>query len=226
MKPCIHCGKLTDKPKWCSKECHNKPLVINLICQRCGKAFTHNRSWDIKIGRKKYCSTACVRKTYYINENYFDILSKEELITLGQIFAIGYIFNFQTIALLSDMATLEDISRKMQSTYVITKSDRGKFRLNITSLALVNRLLELGLASNQMYQEYGENDILTGLMSTDCYSKNELRELHYEDGVFSHKSLKLVMEVARLSGGGEVVSRTYKDTYKGCLSIVYLVSIP
>jgi hypothetical protein len=98
----------------------------------------------------------------------------------------------------------------------VVKSDNGKLKLKITSTQMVQDLGELGIVHNPLYQEFIPYDILTGLLSTDCYKT--------KDGVqmFRTPSSKLSLEVARLVGG-HIITETYKDIPKGVLGCNWVV---
>ena len=81
---------------------------------------------------------------------------------------------------------------------------------------MVNNLISLGLAKNRFFQEYPPYDILTGLLDTDCYEKKEGVQ------IFRTPASKLALEVARLVGG-DIITETYKDIYKGVLGCHWVV---
>jgi len=130
--------------------------------------------------------------------------------------ATSFIQNDHTIIVRSDEQTLKDIKTKLNSNYPIEKSDQGKLKLKITSSQMVSDLSSYGIVHNPLFQEFIPYDILTGLLSTDCYKT--------KDGVqmFRTPSSKLSLEVARLVGG-DIHTETYKDVYKGVLGCEWVV---
>jgi hypothetical protein len=81
---------------------------------------------------------------------------------------------------------------------------------------MVSDLSNYGIVHNPLYQEFIPYDILQGLLQTDCYKT--------KDGVqmFRTPSSKLSLEVSRLVGGN-IISETYKDVFRGVLGIEYVV---
>jgi hypothetical protein len=186
-------------------------------CQVCGEPFPITNSYYIDKRPVLHCSKTCKNQKYPLNHNYFKPpLTKEKLITLGQIVATGFVQNDHTIIVRSDQSTIDDIQLKLGSRYPIEKSDGGKLKLKISSSQMVQDLGELGLVHNQLYQEFIPYDILTGLLKTDCYK--------IKDGVqtFRTPSIKLALEVSRLVSG-TVISETYKDVFKGVLGCDWVV---
>jgi hypothetical protein len=151
-----------------------------------------------------------------LNHEYFKDLTEDKYHTFGQVLACGYIIDQKTIAIRSDQATLEKIKSILSTDYPIVKADMGKYQLRITSLSMVNFLLELGLTRNKFFQEFPPYDILTGLLDTDCYEKKEGVQM------FRTPASKLALEVARLVGG-DVITETYKDVPKGVLGCYWVV---
>jgi len=81
---------------------------------------------------------------------------------------------------------------------------------------MVSDLSNYGIVHNPLFQEYPPYDILEGLLQTDCYKT--------KDGVqmFRTPSSKLSLEVARLVGG-EIITETYKDIFRGVLGCEWVV---
>jgi hypothetical protein len=186
-------------------------------CLACGGTFSITNSYYIDKRPIHHCSKVCANKKNTINNNYFNPpLDPDKLITLGQFVATGFIQNDHTIIIRSDQSTIDDIQSKIGSRYPIEKSDQGKLKLKISSSQMVQDLGELGLVHNPIYQEFIPYDILEGLLRTDCYKMTE--------GVqtFRTPSSKLALEVARLVSG-QIITETYKDTFKGVLGCNWVV---
>jgi hypothetical protein len=195
----------------------NRTIVLIRACQTCGKDFPITNSYLVDKRPTLYCSYSCSNKKNPINQNYFTPpITQDKLITLGQFVATSFIQNDHTIIVRSDQSTITDIQTKLNSTYPVSKSDNGKLKLKISSSQMVQDLGELGIVHNPLYQEFIPYDILEGLLQTDCYKK--------VDGVqmFRTPSSKLALEVARLVGG-DVITETYKDVFKGVLGCEYIV---
>ena len=191
--------------------------MTTVTCLNCGKEFNVTSTYYLTKRPTLYCSKHCVKSNHNILNDYFSPpLTPDKLITLGQFVATSYIQNDFTIIVRSDEVTLNDIQRKLNSTYPIEKSDNGKLKVSIRSSQMVRDLGDYGIVHNPMYQEFIPYDILTGLLSTDCYEK--------KDGVqrFRTPSSKLSLEVARLVGG-ELITETYKDIFRGVLGCDYIV---
>ena len=188
----------------------------HLICQNCGTTFSVYNSYLVNKRPKKYCSLECINTKFSLNHNYFNSLTPDKLITLGQFTATSFIQNDHTIIVRSDLQTITDIQTKLNSTYPVTKSDNGKLKLKISSSQMVSDLSNYGIVHNPIYQEFIPYDILQGLLQTDCYEM--------KDGVqmFRTPSSKLSLEVSRLVGG-TIISETYKDVFRGVLGIEYIV---
>jgi len=191
-------------------------VQYHITCQTCGKDFTVRNKWLVTTSNQRYCSHQCRNRKKKLNEEYFSELTPDKYHTFGQVIACGLIYDFQTVVIRSDQSTLEKIQTALSSDYEVKKSDLGKFQIHYQSIKMVNYLISLGLSSKRHFQEFPPYDILTGLLDTDCYEK--------KDGVqiFRTPSSKLSLEVARLVGG-EVVTETYKDVYKGVLGCNWVV---
>lgn len=185
-------------------------------CQTCGNPFPIDNSYYIHKRPVLHCSKTCKNQKYTLNHNYFNSLTPDKLITLGQFTATSHIQNDHTIIIRSDQSTIDDIQSKINSNYPVIKSDQNKLKLKINSSQMVSDLSNYGIVHNPLYQEYPPYDILPGLLQTDCYKK--------VDGVqmFRTPSSKLAMEVC-YKVGGEIVTETFKDVPKGVLGIVYVV---
>ena len=219
LKPCLICGESTKNRKFCSKKCSASRYIKrhNLICQNCGKPFTHNNMYDINRGKMKFCSEACKRRRYHLDESYFsDPLTTDKKITLGQIITIGEIVDYRSIKMFSDLSTLEDINSKLGSTYKIKKSDKGLYRLDILSEKMVLDLVRLGLGDKPLYQDVPD-DLWDGLKKTHCYSVAD-------DGVrvFRTDRSKVALWVCDRFGG-KMDCQTMKDMYKGIMVCEWVV---
>ena len=195
----------------------NRQVKLIRNCLNCGEPFPITNSYYIDKRPILYCSKGCKNNKYGLNYTYFKPpLTKEKLITLGQIVATGFVQNDHTIIVRSDQSTIDDIQSKLGSRYPIEKSDNGKLRLKISSTQMVQDLGEYGLVHNQIYQEFIPYDILPGLIKTDCHKMI--------DGVhtFRTPSSKLALELARLVSG-KIITETYKDTFKGVLGCDWVV---
>ena len=185
-------------------------------CLTCGNPFPIDNSYYIHKRPVLHCSKTCKNQKYTLNHNYFQSLTPDKLITLGQFTATSHIQNDHTIIIRSDLQTITDIQTKINSNYPVIKSDQNKLKIKISSSQMVRDLSNYGIVHNPLYQEYIPYDILPGLLQTDCYKK--------VDGVqmFRTPSSKLAMEVCYLVGG-EIITETFKDVPKGVLGIVYVV---
>lgn len=186
-------------------------------CLSCGKLFTLARTYYIDKRPVHHCSRVCSNKRNSIDQNYFTPpLTKDKLITLGQMVATSYVQNDHTIIVRSDESTINDIQSKLNSTYPISKSDNNKLKIKIQSNQMVQDLGEFGIVHNPIYQEFIPYDIFDGLIRTDCYEM--------KDGVqiFRTPSSKLALEFARLVGG-KIITETYKDVFKGVLGCDWVV---
>ena len=194
----------------------NGSVKMTRICLTCQKQFHIYRTYYIDKEPKLYCSYTCKNQKYTLNHNYFNSLTPDKLITLGQFTATSHIQNDHTIIIRSDQSTIDDIQSKINSNYPVIKSDQNKLKLKINSSQMVSDLSNYGIVHNQLYQEFPPYDILQGLLQTDCYKK--------VDGVqtFRTPSSKLAMEVCYLVGG-EIITETYKDVFKGVLACHYVV---
>ena len=185
-------------------------------CLTCGNPFPIDNSYYIHKRPVLHCSKTCKNQKYTLNHNYFQSLTPDKLITLGQFTATSHIQNDHTIIIRSDLQTITDIQTKINSNYPVIKSDQNKLKLKISSSQMVRDLSNYGIVHNPLYQEYIPYDILPGLLQTDCYKK--------VDGVqmFRTPSSKLAMEVCYLVGG-EIITETYKDVPKGVLGCYWVV---
>jgi len=191
--------------------------LTTLTCLNCGKNFKVTSTYFVTKRLTRYCSKHCVKSNQNIINDYFtQPLTPDKLITLGQFTATAFIQNYHTIIVKSDQITIDDIQTKLNTKYPVVRSDNGKLKLKITSTQMVQDLGELGIVHNPMYQEFIPYDILTGLLSTDCYKT--------KDGVqmFRTPSSKLALEFARLVGG-KIITETYKDVFKGVLGCDWVV---
>lgn len=193
---------------------HKGPFIKP--CLGCGKQMEFRSNWF--LSRQNYCSSTCYKKSYRCNDNYFNPpITPDKLITLGQIVATGYIWDYRTIRLYSDLETLTDIQRKIGSTHKIKKSDKGLWSLQFVSAQMVSDLVELGVSNSQYSGEVFSNDLWCGMKRTHCYRR-------HDDGhsVFRTENKKQAKWVEwRFSG--QIVTQTFKDVYKGVLNIYYLV---
>lgn len=209
---CLNCEKLIHpKKKYCNKVCFTEHRQINLKCENCGKDFHVNDAWRVKQGKVKYCSEECKKRRYKINSHYFDELDLEKLITLGQIITIGHIVDYRTLVFVSDLVTIECIGNKLGSTYEISTSTLGLYRLEVRSIWLVGRLVELGMLSNCLYQDVPD-DLWEGIKRTHCYGMDE------GINVFRSERSRISLWV-RDKFGGEVVTRMYKDQSRGGIMV-------
>lgn len=218
VNPCQACGKPTRNIKFCSHKCSASRYIKrhSLVCQKCGRSFTHNNMYDIKRGKMKFCSEACRLRKYNIDDNYFNLpLDDEKRITLGQMLVVGEIVDWRTIKMFSSLEVLEDIRRKIGSEYSIDKSDKGLCRMTIRSVQMVCDLVELGMVKNGLYQDVPD-DLWEGIKRTHCYGM--------DDGlnVFRSERSRISLWVSD-KFGGEMVTRTYKDSYKGIMSCEWVV---
>jgi len=214
---CLNCQKPCNN-KYCSRECFSEHKSTNLICHTCRKEFKVNDKWRVKQGKVKYCSEECRKRRYEINSHYFDNLTEDKLITLGQIIVCGHIVDYRTFQIISDEKTIFEISDKLDSTYPIEGAHSGLCRLDITSVRLVSRLIELGVVNSCLYQDVPHYDFMwEGLKRTHCYEVAD-------DGVnvFRCNRSKIALWVCdRFSG--KMVTRTFKNSHKGILDCEWVV---
>ena len=211
---CLNCGKKCNN-KYCSRECQVIYRATNLNCHTCGKEFTIRDKWRVKQGKVKYCSDECRGRKWEINIHYFDQLDESKLITLGQLIVTGHIVDYRTFVIISDEATILDLSNKLGSTYPIESADRRLLRINITSYSLVSKLVELGITDNYLFQDV-PGDLWEGLKRTHCY------EVVDGVNVFKTERSKVALWVCDRFGG-KMVTRTYKDVARGCMGCEWVV---
>ena len=191
--------------------------LTTLTCLNCGKDFKVTSTYFVTKRPTRYCSKHCVKSNHNIINDYFTPpLTPDKLITLGQFTATAHIQNDHTIIVRSDQSTIQDIQTKLNSNYPVIKSDQNKLKLKISSSQMVSDLSSYGIVHNPLYQEYIPYDILEGLLQTDCYK--------IVDGVqtFRTPSSKLAMEVC-YKVGGDIITESFKDIYKGVLGCYWVV---
>ena len=176
MNICATCQK-ESKKKFCSLECYyvyRRSIQYDCVCETCGKSFIVKNGAYIRLKRMKHCSHQCKNRKYSCDENYFQgELTPEKIITLGQIIACGQLENINEIKIFSDVETINDIQRKLNSNYEIKKSDRDLHRIDFKSERLLNDLLDLGLTHNILTQDVPRDDLWEGMKSTHCYNEKD-----------------------------------------------------
>lgn len=176
MNNCTTCKK-ESKKKFCSLECYyvyRRSIQHECICETCGKSFIVKNAAYIRLQRMKHCSNQCKNRKYSCDENYFQgELTSEKLITLGQFIACGSLEGINEVKIFSDIETINDIQRKLNSNYEIKKSDRGLHRIDIKSQRMFNDLIDLGLTFNMLTQDVPRDDLWEGLKSTHCYYEKD-----------------------------------------------------
>ena len=190
-----------------------------LVCQNCQKTFYVYNSYYVNTRPIRFCSKVCggvTRRRSKLNHNYFDTLTLDNLHTLGQVIACGFISNVRTVSITTDLVTLEKIQTKLESNYTPKKADLGKFMIEIHSDKMVEILKSYGLVTNPYLQEYPPYDILSGLLDTDCYTEKDGKKY------FKHHSHKLILEM-QYQLGGEIITETYKDVPRGCLGCWWIL---
>ncbi len=188
-----------------------------LTCKTCGKNFTHHNKTDINLGRMKHCSQECKNRKYKLDENYFKLpLTEGKLFTLGQFIVCAELVDWRIIKLFSTLDILTDISHKLGSNYPIVKSDKGLYKLIIRSDKMVGDLIALGLYGNPLYQDVPSDNLITGILSTHCYSRDG------DVNIFRTVRSKVALYVAD-KYGGKMVTNTYKDVFKGVLGCEWVV---
>ena len=148
---CLSCGKSfkptrRSKGLYCSYKCSNGAKSVNyqLKCNFCKRTFNVNNIAEIKRGNYKFCSVECAKRQFSINENYFESLDDEKYYWLGFIWASTNSFNSRILDLVSNKDLLERFSSVISSTYKVQKYF-DKYRLNINSRKILNRLVDIGL---------------------------------------------------------------------------------
>lgn len=185
-----------------------KDLPI-LNCLRCKKEIIVKNRALLNRGNYRYCSTKCANHKYYINDHYFDELTNEKMITLGQLVGTGMVWDFQTLRIYSDKKTLQSISKKLESNYPITKSDRGLYRIEVWSEILCLRLAQLGISNWTWKQEMIPYElVVSGMFQTHQYS--ELGGVR----IFKTEASKLALWV-RDYFGGKMTERFEKTDSRG-----------
>lgn len=176
MNICATCQK-ESKKKFCSLECYyvyRRSIQYDCVCETCGKSFIVKNGAYIRLQRMKHCSHQCKNRKYSCDESYFQgELTPEKIITLGQIIACGQLENINEIKIFSDVETINDIQRKLNSNYEIKKSDRDLHRIDFKSERLLNDLLDLGLTHNMLTQDVPRDDLWEGMKSTHCYNEKD-----------------------------------------------------
>ena len=222
--PCLNCGKMSPK-KYCSIPCRDKIKFHPIICQKCNKEFIIKDNWKCKNENPKYCSDECKRRKWDINSNYFDNLTQEKIITLGQLITTCHIVDYNTIIIQSDESTMLDISNKLESAYKSVPAQLGLIRQKIISHKLVVRLTELGFQKRYLFQDVplldgdlieSDKSLWEGLKLTHSYS--------LVDGVnvFKTERSKVALWV-RDRFGGKSITNTYKDLTRGVMACEWIV---
>jgi len=116
-----------------------------LVCKCCGKEFEINNIAEIKRGHYQYCSGECRKRKYNINEKFFDDINQSSAYWLGYIWSVIYDNRYNTVTLISKKEQLERFNLALNSNYPIKKSINDLSTLKITSLTILNRLVDMGL---------------------------------------------------------------------------------
>jgi len=147
---------------------------IKFICQHCGGDFFIHDSWKARKIPPKFCSDKCGKgRKFKINEDYFKEISPRTLHTFGQILVIGRFKNTKRLILQSSKEFLERISKELGSEYIIKKSIKGTWKIEILSRKIIYDLIELGIVHNFLLQDVPREDILSGILDTPNLSKDE-----------------------------------------------------
>jgi len=135
------------KGMYCSYDCSNgvKSVRHALVCKCCGKEFEINNIAEIKRGHYQYCSGECRKRKYNINEKFFDDINQSSAYWLGYIWSVIYDNRYNTVTLISKKEQLERFNLALNSNYPIKKSINDLSTLKITSLTILNRLVDMGL---------------------------------------------------------------------------------
>ena len=208
-------GPMSKRNKeFCSKKCmgeSKKNLIMKKYeCKRCGEIYYRGSG----LKPTTFCSKRCRSMVYNINHLYFSDITNDKIIMIGRLIVIGYIRDYRTIILQSSKEVLDDISKILDSDYEIVKSDRGLYRVTITSERMVSSLIGI-LCNDPMYQELPPYDfdlLISGIRQTHCY----------KDGIYTLNSSRVASELAdRL--GMRMRDRLYKDMSIGRTACEYLV---
>jgi hypothetical protein len=211
-KLCLTCQKpLQDQRRtYCSHACRTKSKQTIIICETCHKEFEIRDAWAVRNRNIRFCSDVCsakVNRVHKVDDSYFSTpLTPDKIITLGKIIVCGNIRSYNTLTLISDLATISDIRDRLSCDYKIRKTDRGFYRLEIVSSQLVCDLVGLGLEVNPMYQELPPYDwdlLWEGIKGT-----------HVVNG-WIFRSYRMACEVKdKLNLKGDIVSEYWRDIHK------------
>jgi hypothetical protein len=218
---CVNCGEKCEiYKKYCSKKCRDDFKANRLNCQTCGKEFIVRDKWRLNNHDVKYCSQECNLRKFKINSNYFDEITPEKIITLGQLIIACHIVDYNTLVMQSSPEIMLELSNKLGSTYKTVIAHSGLVRQKITSHKFVIKLIELGFQYRKLYQDVPQfdNDLLwEGLKRTHSYSLSD-------DGVnvFKTDLSKVALWVCDRFGG-KMVSNGYKNYSKGIMGCEWVV---
>jgi hypothetical protein len=171
---CLKCEKIfiptrNTKGMYCSYACSNgaKAVEHKLICKCCAKNFIIKNIAEIKRGHYKYCSNECRKRKYSINENYFNSINETTCYWIGFIWSSIKSNDYKKIQLVSKKELLERFNNELSSSYPIKKY-LNKYRLNITSIHLINNLLMFGDLNNfpDIPEKYNR-DFIRGYFDSD-----------------------------------------------------------
>ena len=203
---CLKCKEVFEPGRntlgmYCSYACSNgsKSVKHKLVCKCCNKDFFINNIAEIKRGHYQYCSNECRKRKYTINESCFNEIDEVTSYWIGFVWASIYDNKYNKISFLSKLGLLERFNTFLQSSYPIKKSNNDKYVLKITSLHILNRLVEVGINSS-LYLEFPNiaklyhKDFIRGYFDSD-------QGYYYKDNgmsvaVLHGKSSKLMRSIS------------------------------
>lgn len=151
-KVCLTCDKKFiplryTKGMYCSHSCSGKSKIIihKMKCVCCGKDFEINDSYELKRGHI-YCSNECRVRKFNINENFFNDINEISVYWMGFIWSTLFNSDYKKISLISNQNLLDRFLKALNSNYPVIKSINKKYRVKITSLSILDKLVVFGLS--------------------------------------------------------------------------------
>lgn len=214
---CLHCQKefhptRNTKGMYCSYACSNgsKSVRHGLQCKCCGRDFEINNIAEIKRGHYQYCSNECRKRKYRINEDFFNEINNKTAYWLGFIWSTLHDCKYNKISLLSTKENLERFNEAFNSNYPIkgTNLENNKKTLKITSLRLLDKLVQLGL-KEVIYLEFPD--------IPSFYHKDFIRGYFDSDNGFVYKDNG--SNIVTIHGRSSKVVRSISSFMEGKLTV-------
>lgn len=228
---CLKCEKVfiptrNTKGMYCSYACSNgaKAVEHKVVCKCCGRNFSIKNIAEIKRGHYQYCSNECRKRKYTINEFFFDQINSETAYWLGFIWSTLKEIKYNKIYLTSKKSLLERFSKSLNSNYPIRSSFNNKHIIRITSLKLVNRLVDLGIKES-LFLEFPDipsdykNDFIRGYFDSDngYYYKDGDKNVFVMHGCSSKlmRSISNTLDSKLVTDKGEWISISFDSRFDG-----------